>query len=212
MPHHPAGKCRALLPAEAWNLFFGVTGRDEDYDESGHGLIRDETLDPADRPAFPGGLPVTPPRPVLDIANYEDIELLAILARLDYQITPNATAGFGYRWEDYTIDSFILQGLQNYLPGAILLNPDLGDYQGERLPAGAEAGVLRDFTGRVRRARGDDIPPAHPRKVDLRNFRKRWRSEAGNWWSRRESNPRPLECHSSALPTELRPQSQGGIV
>jgi Domain of Unknown Function with PDB structure (DUF3857) len=25
------------------------------------------------------------------------------------------------------------------------------------------------------------------------------------WWSRRESNPRPLECHSSALPTELRP-------
>ena len=25
------------------------------------------------------------------------------------------------------------------------------------------------------------------------------------WWSRRESNPRPLECDSSALPTELRP-------
>ena len=24
-------------------------------------------------------------------------------------------------------------------------------------------------------------------------------------WSRGESNPRPLECHSSALPTELRP-------
>ena len=24
-------------------------------------------------------------------------------------------------------------------------------------------------------------------------------------WSRRESNPRPLECHSSALPTELIP-------
>ena len=27
-------------------------------------------------------------------------------------------------------------------------------------------------------------------------------------WSRRESNPRPLECHSSALPTELRPHGQ----
>ena len=27
------------------------------------------------------------------------------------------------------------------------------------------------------------------------------------WWSRWESNPRPLECHSSALPTELRPHS-----
>ena len=28
---------------------------------------------------------------------------------------------------------------------------------------------------------------------------------AETWWSRWESNPRPLECHSSALPTELRP-------
>jgi hypothetical protein len=28
-----------------------------------------------------------------------------------------------------------------------------------------------------------------------------------NWWSRWESNPRPLECDSSALPTELRPQN-----
>ncbi len=29
-----------------------------------------------------------------------------------------------------------------------------------------------------------------------------------SWWSRWESNPRPLECHSSALPTELRPHSK----
>src|SRR3546814_7079312 len=28
------------------------------------------------------------------------------------------------------------------------------------------------------------------------------------WWSRRESNPRPLECDSSALPTELRPHTE----
>jgi hypothetical protein len=27
------------------------------------------------------------------------------------------------------------------------------------------------------------------------------------WWSRAESNRRPLECHSSALPTELRPHA-----
>ena len=25
-----------------------------------------------------------------------------------------------------------------------------------------------------------------------------------HWWTVRDSNPRPLECHSSALPTELR--------
>src|SRR6478736_9564524 len=29
-----------------------------------------------------------------------------------------------------------------------------------------------------------------------------------NWWSQGESNPRPRECHSRALPTELWPQSQ----
>src|SRR5215470_13551338 len=28
-----------------------------------------------------------------------------------------------------------------------------------------------------------------------------------NWWSQGESNPRPLECHSSALPTELWPHA-----
>src|SRR6185503_10948189 len=28
-----------------------------------------------------------------------------------------------------------------------------------------------------------------------------------NWWSQAESNRRPLECHSSALPTELWPRA-----
>ena len=80
---------------------------------------------------IPGrGLPLTPARPLLDIANYEDIELLGILGRVGYKITANATAGFFYRYEDYTIDSFILQGLQNYLPGALLLNANVGDYTG----------------------------------------------------------------------------------
>ena len=199
------------LPSESWNLFFGVTGRSEDYNESELGLLEDEILQynaeigyapgenlniylfghiadrdssqgarqsgstPSTNPidnwfadmneetdtfglgftskwsawtadisarysnsdgeidftAFPGGLPLgNPPRQVIDIFNYEDIELLAILARFDYRITPNATAGFGYRWEDYTVDSFLFQGLQNYLPGAILLNADQGDYTG----------------------------------------------------------------------------------
>jgi hypothetical protein len=31
------------------------------------------------------------------------------------------------------------------------------------------------------------------------------------WWSQGESNPRPLECHSSALPTELWPLLGSGI-
>src|SRR5581483_12294553 len=31
-------------------------------------------------------------------------------------------------------------------------------------------------------------------------------SPNGSWWSQGESNPRPRECHSRALPTELWPQ------
>src|SRR4051794_21659886 len=33
-----------------------------------------------------------------------------------------------------------------------------------------------------------------------------WGASRAGWWSRWGSNPRPLECDSSALPTELRPQ------
>lgn len=85
----------------------------------------------ADFFAFPGGLPLASPlrtAPV-DLANYEDIELFSLLGRLDYRLRENATVGFSYRYEDYTIDSFILEGLRNYLPGALLLNAENGDYE-----------------------------------------------------------------------------------
>jgi MtrB/PioB family decaheme-associated outer membrane protein len=65
--------------------------------------------------------------------NYEDIKLFSILGRLEYQLSKQAKTGLFYRWEDYTLDSFILQGLRNYLPGALLLNPALGDYRGKVL-------------------------------------------------------------------------------
>jgi MtrB/PioB family decaheme-associated outer membrane protein len=65
--------------------------------------------------------------------NYEDIKLFSLLGRLEYQLSKQAKTGLFYRWEDYTLDSFILQGLRNYLPGALLLNPALGDYRGKVL-------------------------------------------------------------------------------
>src|SRR5579864_8569451 len=40
----------------------------------------------------------------------------------------------------------------------------------------------------------------------LRTVFARIRRQSVNWWSQAESNRRPLECHSSALPTELWPQ------
>jgi MtrB/PioB family decaheme-associated outer membrane protein len=200
-----------LFPADPWNLSFGLTGREEDYDESEFGLISDEILQynfelgytpsattnfylfahRADREVFqrarqsgstvstrplddwsvlldeatdtwglgwtqrpaeawqldlsarwsnadgdadftatPGGLPLAPPHPpeAVDFANYEDIELLAGELKVGYQVSERFGTALWYRYEDYTIDSFILQGLQNYLPGALLLNASNGDY------------------------------------------------------------------------------------
>ena len=73
----------------------------------------------------PGGAPDK----AVGFNNYEDIELKALLAKLDYRINPHAAVGVSYRYEDYTINSFILQGLSNYLPGALLLNANNGDYK-----------------------------------------------------------------------------------
>jgi MtrB/PioB family decaheme-associated outer membrane protein len=76
----------------------------------------------------------SPPGGTPDIArgfdNYDDVKLFSLLGRVDYQINPSMRTGLFGRWEDYTIDSFVLQGLQNYLPGALLLNPNYGDYRG----------------------------------------------------------------------------------
>jgi MtrB/PioB family decaheme-associated outer membrane protein len=77
----------------------------------------------------PGGTPNV----AFGFDNYEDIELFTALGRLGYRINPNAAAGLSYRWEDYTLDSFISQGLRNYLPGALLLNPNFGSYTGRVL-------------------------------------------------------------------------------
>jgi MtrB/PioB family decaheme-associated outer membrane protein len=93
---------------------------------------RSDSNGDADFTAFPGGQPLaSPPRTAAqDFGNYEDTELTAALAKLGFQINNRFSLGLGYLWEDYNIDSFILQDLQNYLPGALLLNADNGDYQG----------------------------------------------------------------------------------
>ena len=72
----------------------------------------------------PGGTPDV----AIGFGNYDDIELKSLLARLDYQLNPHATVGVSYRWEDYTIDTFLLQGLASYLPGELLLNANNGNY------------------------------------------------------------------------------------
>lgn len=72
----------------------------------------------------PGGAPDL----AVGFGNYDDVKLFSGLARLEYQINKSSTAGIYYRYEDYTLDTFIQQGLLNYLPGALLLNASDGNY------------------------------------------------------------------------------------
>ena len=65
--------------------------------------------------------------------DYEDIELLASVVDLGFEINDRMAVGFGWRYEDYVAESFITRGLTYYLPGTLLLNAENGDYQGDVL-------------------------------------------------------------------------------
>jgi len=196
-----------LFPDDRWSLVFGISGRDESYDESILGLIADDTRhyngevaytpsaalsffvfgDIADRDSLvrsrrSGSTPSADPlddwqvgfeeandtwglgltadtarrlhwevsanwsdsdgkadfsTPVggnntaEDIEKYEDIELLSLHLKLTCELTERASIGFTYLYEDYTIDSFNLVGLQPYLPSTLLLAAANGDYQAD---------------------------------------------------------------------------------
>jgi MtrB/PioB family decaheme-associated outer membrane protein len=94
---------------------------------------RSDSNGDADFTAFRGGAPLGTRPAAQDFANYEDTELLSALAKLGFKINERFNLGLGYLWEDYSIDSFILQDLQSYLPGALLLNGNNGDYEGHVL-------------------------------------------------------------------------------
>ena len=72
----------------------------------------------------PGGSPNV----AFDIPNYDDVELLAVRAELDYDISARVAAGVSWLYEDYTIDSFLTRGLVPYLPAAPLLDLVNGGY------------------------------------------------------------------------------------
>ncbi len=78
----------------------------------------------ADMFSPPGGAPNL----AVGFDDYEDIEILSFKMALDYELTPNLSAGLDYRYEDYSLSSFITRGLTYYLPGALLLNGNYGDY------------------------------------------------------------------------------------
>ena len=79
----------------------------------------------ADFVSPPGGAPDR----AFGFDNYEDYELLALDGRVDWKAAENISVGLRAIYEDYTIDSFIRQDLANYLPGALLIFANDGDYQ-----------------------------------------------------------------------------------
>jgi hypothetical protein len=70
-------------------------------------------------------------RPAEDIENYEDIELTTVSLKVDYDVSEHAAIGLTYLYEDYTIDSFNLVGLQPFLPSTLLLAANNGNYQAD---------------------------------------------------------------------------------
>lgn len=85
--------------------------------------------------ATQGGIPLGNRAAAVDIPNYEDISLFQGGMAFDYKIMKDVAVGLFYRYDDYTIDSFILQDLDPYLPGAFLLAGDRGDYEANILGA-----------------------------------------------------------------------------
>lgn len=73
----------------------------------------------------PGGTPDV----AVGFGNYEDYDILSAEGTVDYDVTAALSFGVRVLYEDYTIDSFIRQGLRNYLPGTLLIVADDGDYR-----------------------------------------------------------------------------------
>src|SRR3954451_12497851 len=133
-----SGSTPSTNPADSW-----FADLDETTDTWGGGLVSKFahrwTLDltanysksdgKADLFSPPGGAPDR----AVGFNNYDNVKLFSIVGQLDYQINKSAKASLFGRWEDYSIDSFVLQGLANYLPGALLLDASNGDYRGSIL-------------------------------------------------------------------------------
>ncbi|MFQ5527818.1 MAG: MtrB/PioB family outer membrane beta-barrel protein, partial [Thermoanaerobaculia bacterium] len=120
---NPLDDWELLLDEDNTTWGFGVTsdnGGPWRYDVSAYYSESDGN---ADFTTPPGG------RDAVDFNNYEDIELLGVDLQVDYSLGDNSALGFRYLYEDYTINSFNLQGLQNFLPSTLLLVPSFGDYQ-----------------------------------------------------------------------------------
>jgi MtrB/PioB family decaheme-associated outer membrane protein len=120
----PADNWSATLDevVDTWGLGYHGKKGDFSWEVTGRWSSSDGE---ADFETPPGGSPSS----AVDFGNYEDIELLALNLNLDWAVRSHCAVGLWYLYEDFTTDSFILAGVQPYLPGSFLLAPNNGDYQ-----------------------------------------------------------------------------------
>jgi MtrB/PioB family decaheme-associated outer membrane protein len=88
--------------------------------------------------ASPGGAPLSGPPAVAapsNINNYDDTKLITLRAQLDFTVNSHVGVGLYYRYDDYNLNTFWLQGLAgNFFAGnTLLLNPNNGPYEGSIL-------------------------------------------------------------------------------
>jgi len=88
--------------------------------------------------ATPGGAPLSgaPARTApANINNYDDTKLITVRTNLDYTVNTHLGVGIYYRYDDYNLNTFYLQGLTgNFFAGnTLLLNPNFGQYSGSVL-------------------------------------------------------------------------------
>lgn len=73
--------------------------------------------------------PAGSPSSADDIANYDDSELFFVKVKCDYEISDRSRVGLWYWYEDYTLDAFLVAGLETYENGLIALDANFGSYQ-----------------------------------------------------------------------------------
>ena len=59
---------------------------------------------------------------------YDDNKWWVLGARLGFKLNEQVEAGVGYWRDEFTTNRFQRDGLTEYLPGSLLLNPNDGDY------------------------------------------------------------------------------------
>ncbi len=129
-----SGATPSTNPADGWTVHFKEKNTFGGFGWTGK-FAKAWTVDVTARYSKSDGLAdfFSPPGGTPDLAfgfgNYDDYDLTGAGAKVEYAITPHASFGVWYLYEKYTLDTFVLQGLANYLPGALLLNANDGDYR-----------------------------------------------------------------------------------